>query len=81
MLRKARELLAAFLALWVATDPSPTNQADEALVRGDAPEWWQLAAELAAENEDAAGYTAALLRSVGLTPGRVEPRYRVRRSA
>lgn len=83
-----RALWAAFRACWIASDPSPTNQADEALVRGGeisyvvgTSDWWQLAAELAAENEDAASYAVALLGSVGLTPGRVEPRCRVRRSA
>ena len=83
-----RALWAAFRACWIASDPSPTNQADEALVRGGeisyvvgTSDWWQLAAECSAENEDAAGYARALLRSVGLTPGRTEAQYRVRRSA
>ena len=83
-----RALWVAFRACWIAADPSPANRADEALVRGDVGSrqvgtsaWWQLAAELAAENEDAPSYAVALLRSVGLTPGRTEAQYRVRRSA
>lgn len=83
-----RALWVAFRACWIAADPSPANRADEALVRGDVGSrrvgtsaWWQLGAECAAEHGDAAGYARALLASVGLTPGRVEPQYRVRRSA
>ena len=76
-----RAILAAIVAILDSRDPihaPPVMRGDIHGRRVGAPEWWQLGAECAAENEDAGGYATALLRSVGLTPGRKEAQYRTK---